>query len=260
MSRLFVHYEDHASAEMHKTSKITLPKKWLSGPCTALLELFVKTYNGKVRGWLSPPVKMMPFTRNLILSAACSLRNQPVSRKPVGHQLHAPRKREGYVTGQLMRCVFFWNCRQSTPHALALSAGEALANECVVSEFVGPSADVYVKHGPPPMLSAVTAARLGDSAAAAAAAVPPPVRTGVDASPRAAGPPAGGGDPFFFVLCKLQDAKFSKFRNREGRRERPLIECACCGRSCVACSGRNKRSSDGSLELCSKRKSRIQAF
>jgi hypothetical protein len=193
MSRLFVHYEDHASAEMHKTSKITLPKKWLSGPCTALLELFVKTYNGKVRGWLSPPVKMMPFTRNLILSAACSLRNQPVSRKPVGHQLHAPRKREGYVTGQLMRCVFFWNCRQSTPHALALSAGEALANECVVSEFVGPSADVYVKHGPPPMLSAVTAARLGDSAAAAAAAaVPPPVRTGVDASPRAAGPPAAG--------------------------------------------------------------------
>ena len=193
MSRLFVHYEDHASAEMHKTSKITLPKKWLSGPCTALLELFVKTYNGKVRGWLSPPVKMMPFTRNLILSAACSLRNQPVSRQPVGHQLHAPRKREGYVTGQLMRCVFFWNCRQSTPHALALYAGEALANECVVSEFVGPSADVYVKHGPPPMLSAVTAARLGDSAAAAAAAaVPPPVRTGVDASPRAAGPPAAG--------------------------------------------------------------------
>jgi hypothetical protein len=45
--KLFIHYEDNADEAVHKTSKVTLPKKWLDGPCTAVLELFVNSYNPK---------------------------------------------------------------------------------------------------------------------------------------------------------------------------------------------------------------------
>ena len=130
--KLFIHYEDHASKELHKTSKITLPKKWLSGHCTALLELFVKTYNGK-------------FAENQLDIALLHLENEK---------------------------------------------GEALANECVVSEFVAPAADVYVRHGPPPGVKAVTAARVGGTVAAP---VSPVAQIGAAAGLKTPDPQSAGG-------------------------------------------------------------------
>jgi len=69
--KLFIHYEDNSAEDLHKTSKVTLPKKWVNGPVTAILELFINSYNpkfdsnkldfadmhlenDKVRGLLSP--------------------------------------------------------------------------------------------------------------------------------------------------------------------------------------------------------------
>mmetsp|Transcript_41301 Transcript_41301/g.53300 ORF Transcript_41301/g.53300 Transcript_41301/m.53300 type:complete len:299 (+) Transcript_41301:57-953(+) len=98
--KVFIHYEDNDNEELHKTSKITLPVKWVDGPISAVLELFVKTYNGK------------------------------------------------FSTNQL------------TEVHIEDDQNQALSNDCIVSDYLSPSSDIYVKHGPAPALSAVTASRL----------------------------------------------------------------------------------------------------
>jgi len=45
--KVFLHYEDNEDKDLHKTSKITLPKTWLTGECRAVLKLFVDSYNKK---------------------------------------------------------------------------------------------------------------------------------------------------------------------------------------------------------------------
>ena len=45
--KVFIHYEEPAAQSLHQTLKITLPKKWETGPMRQLLECFVKNYNDK---------------------------------------------------------------------------------------------------------------------------------------------------------------------------------------------------------------------
>jgi hypothetical protein len=112
--KLFIHYEDSLDTGCHKTSKISLPEKWLVGPLTPVLELFVSSYN------------------------------QKYPRSPlVLDQLH-----------------------------LETGKGDALSNDCVVSQFLADNDDVYVKHGPAPVLADMTAPRIGVKSAAAALAPP----------------------------------------------------------------------------------------
>jgi hypothetical protein len=110
--KVFIHYEDHANEELHKTSKVTLPKKWLIGPVSAIVDLFISAYNPK-----NPA--------NELTAASVHLENDK---------------------------------------------GQALAGECVVSEYLFPSVDVYVKHGPAPSMAAVTADRTDSAPAPAPAA------------------------------------------------------------------------------------------
>jgi hypothetical protein len=110
--KVFIHYEDNKNEELHKTSKITLPVKWIDGPMQAVLDLFVKTYNGK-------------FPSN------------PLS------EVH-----------------------------LEDDHGEAFANECIVSDYIESSSDIYVKHGPAPSLANVTAMKVKGSGAKSPDAVP----------------------------------------------------------------------------------------
>ena len=42
---MFIHYEEPSDESYHKTSKISLPKKWVGGPCSAVVKLFVDSYN-----------------------------------------------------------------------------------------------------------------------------------------------------------------------------------------------------------------------
>jgi hypothetical protein len=108
--KVFIHYEDHVNEDAHKTSKVTLPKKWLSGPVSAIVDLFISAYNPK-----NP-------------------------------------------TNEL----------DSTLVHLENDKGQALASECIVSEYVSQSADVYIKHGPAPTLEAVVADRTSSAPAPAA--------------------------------------------------------------------------------------------
>jgi len=39
--KVFIHYEEPAAASLQQTLKITLPKKWETGPVKQLLECFV---------------------------------------------------------------------------------------------------------------------------------------------------------------------------------------------------------------------------
>jgi hypothetical protein len=98
--KVFIHYEDNENEELHKTSKITLPVKWVDGPISAVLELFIKTYNGK-------------FSSNQL----------------------------------------------SDVH-LVNDKDETFSNECIVSEYLSGSSDIYVKHGAAPSLAECTAPRL----------------------------------------------------------------------------------------------------
>lgn len=43
--KVFLHYEDNDSTDVHKTLKITLPKSWKTGPTSKLLGQFVESYN-----------------------------------------------------------------------------------------------------------------------------------------------------------------------------------------------------------------------
>jgi len=43
--KVFLRYEDNEDDSTHKTLKITLPKKWKTGPTSRLLEQFVESYN-----------------------------------------------------------------------------------------------------------------------------------------------------------------------------------------------------------------------
>lgn len=45
--KLFIHYEEHMDESLHKTSKINLNKKWVAGPCSQVVKLFVTDYNKK---------------------------------------------------------------------------------------------------------------------------------------------------------------------------------------------------------------------
>jgi hypothetical protein len=45
--KVFLHYEDNASSDLHKALKITLPKSWKTGPASNLLDTFVESYNAK---------------------------------------------------------------------------------------------------------------------------------------------------------------------------------------------------------------------
>lgn len=45
--KVFLHYEEPMDEDLHMTKQITLPKKWVAGPCSQVLQLFVDTYNKK---------------------------------------------------------------------------------------------------------------------------------------------------------------------------------------------------------------------
>lgn len=47
--KVFLHYEDNADADLHKSLKITLPKSWKTGPASNLLDQFVESYNGNAK-------------------------------------------------------------------------------------------------------------------------------------------------------------------------------------------------------------------
>ena len=48
--KVFLHYEDNEDKSFHKSLKITLPKKWKSGPINKLLEFGVESYNASELG------------------------------------------------------------------------------------------------------------------------------------------------------------------------------------------------------------------
>jgi hypothetical protein len=48
--KVFLRYEDNDDDSLHKTLKITLPKSWVSGPTSRLLEQFVESYNAGAGG------------------------------------------------------------------------------------------------------------------------------------------------------------------------------------------------------------------
>lgn len=48
--KVFLHYEDNKNKFLHKTLKITLPKKWKQGPTSKLLEFAVESYNASDLG------------------------------------------------------------------------------------------------------------------------------------------------------------------------------------------------------------------
>jgi hypothetical protein len=114
--KLFIHYEDTPESSRHKTSKISLPEKWLAGPLTPVIDLFVTSYNIK---FPDSPLEL--------------------------DQLH-----------------------------LETGKGDALSNDCIVSQFLADSADVYIKHGPAPTLAATTAPRIGVRSVAPATEKPAP--------------------------------------------------------------------------------------
>eukprot|EP00523_Entomoneis_sp_CCMP467_P010482 CAMPEP_0168729894 /NCGR_PEP_ID=MMETSP0724-20121128/6449_1 /TAXON_ID=265536 /ORGANISM="Amphiprora sp., Strain CCMP467" /LENGTH=302 /DNA_ID=CAMNT_0008776813 /DNA_START=30 /DNA_END=938 /DNA_ORIENTATION=- len=43
--KVLIHYEDNEDTELFKSLKITLPKKWKTGPVQKLLDQFIETYN-----------------------------------------------------------------------------------------------------------------------------------------------------------------------------------------------------------------------
>lgn len=45
--KVYIHYTEPAAQSLHQTLKITLPKKWESGPAMNLMDTFVKNYNEK---------------------------------------------------------------------------------------------------------------------------------------------------------------------------------------------------------------------
>jgi len=52
--KVFLHYEDNESKLLHKSLKITLPKKWKTGPTSKLLEFAVESYNASDLGKSNP--------------------------------------------------------------------------------------------------------------------------------------------------------------------------------------------------------------
>ena len=40
--KVFIHYEEPAAEALHQTLKITLPKKWISGPVRNLITTFLE--------------------------------------------------------------------------------------------------------------------------------------------------------------------------------------------------------------------------
>lgn len=45
--KVFIHYEEPAAEALHQTLKITLPKKWITGPVRNLIDTFLEQYNKK---------------------------------------------------------------------------------------------------------------------------------------------------------------------------------------------------------------------
>mmetsp|Transcript_15948 Transcript_15948/g.30081 ORF Transcript_15948/g.30081 Transcript_15948/m.30081 type:complete len:322 (+) Transcript_15948:146-1111(+) len=54
--KVFLHYEDNKDSNLHKSLKITLPKKWLQGPTFKLLEFGIESYNASDLGKTNPLV------------------------------------------------------------------------------------------------------------------------------------------------------------------------------------------------------------
>ena len=52
--KVFLHYEENESKLLHKSLKITLPKKWKTGPTSKLLEFAVESYNASDLGTSNP--------------------------------------------------------------------------------------------------------------------------------------------------------------------------------------------------------------
>ena len=52
--KVFLHYEGNEDKSLHKSLKITLPKKWKSGPINKLLEFGVESYNASELGKSNP--------------------------------------------------------------------------------------------------------------------------------------------------------------------------------------------------------------
>ena len=52
--KVFLNYTDNTDETLHKTLKITLPKKWKTGPTSKLLDQFVETYNSGSCGETNP--------------------------------------------------------------------------------------------------------------------------------------------------------------------------------------------------------------
>ncbi len=46
--RVFVHYKEGSETDLHKTLKLTIPKKWLDKSPTKVLDLFIESYNARL--------------------------------------------------------------------------------------------------------------------------------------------------------------------------------------------------------------------
>lgn len=67
--KVFLHYEDNTDSKLHKSLKITLPKKWLQGPTSKLLEFAIESYNASDLGKINP---LTPSEMHLALKIASS--------------------------------------------------------------------------------------------------------------------------------------------------------------------------------------------
>jgi hypothetical protein len=67
--KVFIHYEDNTNSNLHKSLKITLPRKWLQGPTFKLLEFAIESYNASDLGKINP---LTPSEMHLALKISSS--------------------------------------------------------------------------------------------------------------------------------------------------------------------------------------------
>ena len=51
---MFIHYEEPAAQALHQTLKITLPKKWITGPVRNLIVTFLEARGSRNRSARAP--------------------------------------------------------------------------------------------------------------------------------------------------------------------------------------------------------------
>ncbi len=64
--KIFIHYKEGSETDLHKTLKLTVPKKWLDKSPTKVLDLFVESYNARlVIAWICLKTLMfgIPLTK-----------------------------------------------------------------------------------------------------------------------------------------------------------------------------------------------------